>query len=89
MPKPLWPTLKYFCSSFTAQRYRPRDLYDVIFLFRNQHLVTEHSLVVSSLEQKCKYKEIDTPDFETIEKHAKRDELESEWENMLKHLFLE
>jgi len=68
-----------------AQRARPRDLYDVIFLFRNQHLVTEHALVISTLEEKCKYKEIKTPDFESIEKHAKRDELESEWENMLKH----
>lgn len=60
-----------------AQRARPRDLYDVIFLFRNQHLVTEHALVISTLEEKCKYKEIKTPDFESIEKHAKRDELES------------
>ena len=68
-----------------AQRARPRDLYDVIFLFRNQHLITEHALVVTTLEEKCKYKEIETPDFSAIERHAKRQELETEWENMLRH----
>jgi len=68
-----------------AQRARPRDLYDVIHLYRNKALITNHQLLYSVLTQKCRFKTIDVPTFDSIENHQKIDELKSEWENMLAH----
>jgi predicted nucleotidyltransferase component of viral defense system len=68
-----------------AQRARPRDLYDVIHLFRNRALITNHQLLYSVLSQKCKFKELAVPTFSSIENHQKIDELRSEWHNMLAH----
>lgn len=87
--------LEAYCYSFIelfaektralAERARPRDLYDVIHLFRRQELVTNKQLLVSTLRQKCVFKGISVPTFADIEGHTKRAELETEWENMLKH----
>ncbi|MDC0980415.1 nucleotidyl transferase AbiEii/AbiGii toxin family protein [Bdellovibrionales bacterium] len=68
-----------------TQRARPRDLYDVIHLFRNKSLVSNHKLLFSVLEEKCEYKKMDLPTFETIKNHPKREELDSEWDRMLAH----
>lgn len=40
-----------------GQRGRPRDLYDVVNLYRRADLRGERALVVSVLERKCTYKE--------------------------------
>jgi predicted nucleotidyltransferase component of viral defense system len=68
-----------------AERARPRDLYDVIHLFRNQELVQDKSLIVSTLQQKCEFKNIAVPTLEAIQGHRFFNELHSEWENMLGH----
>jgi predicted nucleotidyltransferase component of viral defense system len=68
-----------------AQRARPRDLYDVIHLFRNRELITNHQLLYSVLDQKCSFKKLSIPTFSSIENHHKIDELKSEWQNMLAH----
>ncbi len=68
-----------------AERARPRDLYDVIHLYRHDHLLTDKKLVLSALIEKCRFKKIEVPTLEGIEKHSYRGELESEWENMLRH----
>jgi predicted nucleotidyltransferase component of viral defense system len=68
-----------------AERCRPRDLYDVIHLYRNQHLLADRSALLPTLEKKCRHKSIAVPDFKTIENHRYRGELESEWSRMLKH----
>lgn len=68
-----------------AERARPRDLYDVVHLYRHDHLLTDKKLVLTTLAEKCHFKNIDVPTLDSIFKHPKRGELESEWENMLKH----
>lgn len=68
-----------------AERARPRDLYDVIHLYRHDHLLTDKKLVLNTLIEKCHFKKIDVPTLEGIEKHPRRGELDSEWENMLRH----
>lgn len=83
------------CYSFTevfaektralAERARPRDLYDIIHLYRNQALLEDKSLLLSTLGKKCEFKSIKTPTLETINNHPFRGELLSEWDNMLKH----
>ncbi|PIV20098.1 MAG: hypothetical protein COS40_14330 [Deltaproteobacteria bacterium CG03_land_8_20_14_0_80_45_14] len=66
-----------------AERLRPRDLYDVIHLFRHNDLTQDRALVRNTLEQKCKFKNIFIPTMEMLEKKPERAELEAEWENML------
>ncbi|MBT3984433.1 MAG: hypothetical protein HOE90_23965 [Bacteriovoracaceae bacterium] len=68
-----------------AERARPRDLYDVIHLFRNNSHAVNKSLLLSTLKKKCDFKQIAVPTYESIQKHKKYGELESEWENMLSH----
>ena len=68
-----------------AERARPRDLYDIIYLFRNRVFLSDHKLLLSVLKKKCNYKKMNTPEFESIKNHPKIDELKSEWKNMLEH----
>lgn len=68
-----------------GERCRPRDLYDVINLFRREDLHAEPSLIHEVLLRKCKSKEVEVPTFDALESSPNRPELESEWENMLAH----
>ena len=68
-----------------AERERPRDLYDVIHLYRHEELNTDHALILSTLEKKCEFKNIPVPTMETFDNRPERAELEAEWANMLAH----
>ena len=65
-----------------GERGRPRDLYDVINLYRNDHLPAA-SVVRDVLDQKCAYKGIDRPTMNSVE--AYRPAMEQNWEPMLGH----
>jgi predicted nucleotidyltransferase component of viral defense system len=67
------------------ERARPRDLYDVIHLYRNRELINNKSLLSSTLQKKCAFKQLPVPTFSHIKNHTKRAELDSEWESMLAH----
>lgn len=66
-----------------AERTRPRDLYDVINLFRNAESRPSASAVLDVLRQKCAFKGISVPTLGDIYEH--RDALEGGWANMLAH----
>ena len=68
-----------------AERERPRDLYDVVHLYRHDELDPDQPLILSTLEKKCEFKQIPVPTMDTFRNRPERDELESEWENMLAH----
>jgi predicted nucleotidyltransferase component of viral defense system len=68
-----------------AERQRPRDLYDVVHLYRHDDLVPNQSLILSTLDRKCTFKKIPTPTMETFQNQMAIAELEAEWENMLAH----
>ena len=68
-----------------TERLRPRDLYDVVHLYRHYELNTDRSVVLSTLERKCEYKGIALPTVESLASKPERSELEQEWENMLAH----
>lgn len=68
-----------------AERERPRDLYDVVHLYRHDELRPDRSLVFSTLEQKCDFKGIAVPTMQTVDNQPARGELEAEWRNMLAH----
>ena len=66
-----------------AQRARPRDLYDVINLFRHGDFRTAAAVIRDIVAQKCNFKKIAFPTFESLAPaHA---ELVGEWSNMLGH----
>lgn len=68
-----------------GERGRPRDLYDIIYLFRQDDLQDKAGLVRDILIAKCITKGVTVPTFATLAQAATRGELESEWENMLGH----
>ena len=68
-----------------AERLRPRDLYDVVHLFRYGSKGQNRELILDTLKKKCEYKGIAVPTFEGLQNSPERRELESEWGNMLGH----
>ena len=68
-----------------GERTRPRDLYDVINLYRHSSLRNEPGLVREVLRQKCESKGVTLPSYDGIIDSPVYHELKSEWENMLAH----
>ena len=66
-----------------AERTRPRDLYDVINLFRNEEARPAASVLLDVLRQKCEFKGVALPRAVDLEPH--RGDLEGAWEHMLGH----
>jgi predicted nucleotidyltransferase component of viral defense system len=65
-----------------GERGRPRDLYDVINLYRNDHLPAP-AIIRDVLDQKCAYKGIERPTVGSLQEY--RPALEQNWEPMLSH----
>ena len=68
-----------------SERGRPRDLYDIVLLFRRRDLQAEPSLIKKVLKEKCDIKNLPYPTLELIQNAETKDELISEWGNMLGH----
>lgn len=66
-----------------AERARPRDLYDVINLFRNAEARPSPSVLLDVLRQKCEFKGINVPRLADMDTH--RPALEGGWSSMLAH----
>lgn len=66
-----------------AERTRPRDLYDVINLYRNAEARPSPAVLLDVLRQKCEFKGIDVPQIGDLDGH--RADLEGSWGNMLSH----
>ncbi|MDC0977718.1 nucleotidyl transferase AbiEii/AbiGii toxin family protein [bacterium] len=68
-----------------GERSRPRDLYDIINLYRHSDLKTKPKNVNTILTSKCTTKNVPIPSFLNIKNSSFFQELESEWANMLDH----
>ena len=68
-----------------GERSRPRDLYDIVNLFRRPDFRRHPALVLDILGQKCQAKGIPVPSAESIQASPMFEELKSEWGNMLVH----
>lgn len=66
-----------------AERTRPRDLYDVINLFRNDDARPAASVLLDVIRQKCDYKGIGLPVVSEFEPY--KSDLEGGWATMLAH----
>jgi predicted nucleotidyltransferase component of viral defense system len=68
-----------------GERCRPRDLYDIINLFRRRDLRSAAGLVREVLHEKCGSRGVIVPTMATVEQSPHRTALISEWGNMLAH----
>ena len=66
-----------------AERTRPRDLYDVVNLYRNTDARPEQHQFIEVLQAKCAFKGIPVPRLTDIEGH--RGDVEAGWASMLNH----
>lgn len=66
-----------------GERTRPRDLYDVVNLYRRGDSRPAAAVLRNVLEQKCAYKRIPIPTVETLALH--RADVEAMWQHMLGH----
>ena len=66
-----------------AERTRPRDLYDVVHLYRNTDARPEPQRFMQVLRAKCEFKGIDVPRLADLEPN--RADLETGWIHMLGH----
>ncbi len=66
-----------------GERARPRDLYDVVNLFRNTEARPQSAVLYDVLKQKCTHRGIPVPTLAELEIH--RDDLEGSWLSMLAH----
>jgi predicted nucleotidyltransferase component of viral defense system len=67
------------------ERCRPRDLYDVIHLYKNPNLVGMSRSVRSLLSAKCDYVGIDMPTVAKIKTEENLANLRVDWDGMLAH----
>jgi predicted nucleotidyltransferase component of viral defense system len=82
-----YPFEEVFAEKLRAmgERSRPRDLYDIVNLYRRDDLRVRRDGILAILEEKCEHKGIEVPTVASIEASGLVPELESEWENMLGH----
>jgi predicted nucleotidyltransferase component of viral defense system len=68
-----------------GERGRPRDLYDIVNLFRRDDLRGDVDELRRVLAEKRRTKGIEIPTFATLAAGSARVELEADWENVLAH----
>jgi predicted nucleotidyltransferase component of viral defense system len=66
-----------------GERTRPRDLYDVVNLYRHTDSRPTAAVLLDVLRQKCDYKALPVPTLQTLAPH--RPALEATWADMLSH----
>jgi len=66
-----------------AERTRPRDLYDVVNLYRNTEALPDQTIFAQVLREKCAFKGIELPRLADLEPH--RVDVEAGWSQMLAH----
>lgn len=68
-----------------GQRTRPRDLYDVVNLYRRADLRESRDVVLAVLERKCACKDVPVPTLAAVTATEKAADLRADWGAMLAH----
>ena len=68
-----------------SERLRPRDLYDVVHLYRRKELKPDLPRLMQALREKCVFKNIGVPDMLSIQQSPLVTELRVSWAQMLAH----
>jgi len=65
------------------ERSRPRDLYDIVYLYRRSDLHAEPDLIKEVLDFKCSLKDVDIPSTDDFKIVLSKSDLFESWEPML------
>jgi hypothetical protein len=68
-----------------AERERPRDLYDVVHLYRHDEVQPDRNVILKTLQEKCAFKGIRVPTIASLQRQDAKTKLAAEWEDMLAH----
>jgi len=68
-----------------VERLRPRDLYDVIHIFMDKRWDPKKDILLTALKKKCEYKKVDMPTMLIIEALPTKEDVHSDWNDMLAH----
>ncbi|HQT82403.1 MAG TPA: nucleotidyl transferase AbiEii/AbiGii toxin family protein [Ferrovaceae bacterium] len=68
-----------------AERERPRDLYDVVHLYRHNQVQPDRHVILKTLQEKCAFKGIPVPTIASLQRQDAKTKLAVEWEDMLAH----
>ena len=68
-----------------GERARPRDLYDIITLYRRSAVLPNATVIQAVYREKCEAKGVEVFTGEAIQESPFLRELEDEWDNMLGH----
>lgn len=68
-----------------AERERPRDLYDVVHLYRHDEIQVDRHMLLQTLQEKCAFKGIPVPTIDSLQREDAKAKLTAEWEDMLAH----
>jgi hypothetical protein len=85
----IWANCEAYVEAFgeklraLGERTGPRDLYDVVNLYRHNDSRPTPAVLLDVLRQKCEYKAIPVPGFASLVPH--RQALEAMWSDMLSH----
>lgn len=82
-----YPYLEIFAEKIRAlaERQRPRDVYDVIHLYRHPEMRPDPRELSRVVGEKCSFKGIAFPSFQALQREPHMTELKTEWPNMLAH----
>lgn len=82
-----YPYEELFAEKIRAllERTRPRDVYDVIHLYKSREKIKNKQLFFHALEEKCRFKGIPLPNLQALQDRLNIQNLNSEWEKMLAH----
>ena len=72
-----------------AERERPRDLYDVVSMYRQRGETCDVGRIRGILKKKCTFKQITFPTMGGLQNRPEQQELKAEWKNMLAHQMAE
>ena len=80
-----YPLVEVFAEKIRAmgERGRPRDLYDLVSVFRRPEVRPDPAEVRPVLARKCAHKGVPVPDLESVRAAETLGELKSEWRHML------
>lgn len=68
-----------------GDRCRPRDLYDIVNMYRRDEFSSNPQEVRAALAEKCQHKQLPVPTYASITTIERVAELKADWDNMLGH----
>jgi predicted nucleotidyltransferase component of viral defense system len=71
-----------------TDRCSPRDLYDIVRLFRHEGFRLNRDELSEVIRMKCSHHELEYPTYRMVMESPRRAELDSDWDNMLAHQLL-